>query len=351
METHKFEVSFFITVLLLALGLVVLVISPYFQTVVISAMVAIVFRPLHRYFAEKLPRHTALAALLSLMVVLVVVLLPLTFFGFQIFREAVTLYAVIAEGGTPGGVISSTDTFVRQKFFEPFFDTFPALRGAFLAFDTRQHVEALLGWVVENIGSLFSGVARITLNVLLGLLGLYYFFKDGARFKEDVIHLIPLRNTYGEKIFEQLAHAVGSVMKGTLVVALLQGILVGLGFFVFGIPSPALWGSVGVLAALVPNVGTALVTVPAVLYLLLGGELGAALGLLVWGLLIVGLIDNFLRPYLITKGISLHPFLILLGALGGIRLFGPLGFLFGPLVLSLFFALVNMYPVLLKEEK
>ena len=123
-----------------------------------------------------------------------------------------------------------------------------------------------------------------------------------------------------------------------------------MGFSIFGVPNPILWGSVAAVAALIPGVGTALVLIPSILYLFFIGETVSASGLLVWGIVAVGLVDNILGPKLVGRGIKLHPFLTLLSILGGISFFGPLGFLFGPLTLSLLFAFLEIYSTIRRER-
>jgi predicted PurR-regulated permease PerM len=139
------------------------------------------------------------------------------------------------------------------------------------------------------------------------------------------------------------------VWAGTLFIALIQGLLAGVGFWIFGLPQPALWGTLTIITALVPVVGTALIWLPASIYLFSTGVTGMALGLFLWGAILVGSIDNFLRPKLIERYMKVHPFFILISVLGGLSLFGPLGFLLGPLVLSLILALLEIYPEFLKS--
>ena len=187
--------------------------------------------------------------------------------------------------------------------------------------------------------------------MFLTLLALYYLFVHGSDFKARIIALSPLSDHYDRDITDKLQLAVTSVIKGVLVVAVVQAILCGLGFAIFGIPNAALCGSIAMIAALIPAFGTALVMIPAVLYLAITGNVGAALGLAVWGALLVGLVDNFLSPMLMSRSIKIHNFFILLSVLGGLALFGPVGFIAGPLVLSLFFALLDIYPTLILHEK
>ena len=140
-----------------------------------------------------------------------------------------------------------------------------------------------------------------------------------------------------------MGKAINSVIKGSLVIAIIQGILTGLGFTLFQVPNPALWGSIASITALIPGIGTALVLIPGILYLFFSFKIGLGFGLLAWGILAVGLIDNILGPTLVGRGTKIHPFLVLFGVLGGIQLFGPAGFIAGPLILSLLFALAEIY--------
>lgn len=187
-------------------------------------------------------------------------------------------------------------------------------------------------------------------GIFIFLISLYFLFKDGHKLKKAVIALSPLQDIHDEAIFNKISLAINSVIKGNLAVALIQGTLTAIGFAIFGIPNATLWGSVATITALIPGIGTTLVLFPAILYLLLTEKMLFAIGLLLWGVLVVGLADNVLRPKLVEQGIRLHPFLILLSIFGGLSFFGPLGFLLGPLVLSLLFALLEIYFAISEEH-
>mgnify|MGYP001572074651 FL=1 len=189
------------------------------------------------------------------------------------------------------------------------------------------------------------------MGIFIFLVALYYLFKDGDKLKTAVVSLSPLQDIHDETIFNKLEVTINSVIRGSLAIALIQGILTAIGFAIFGVPNATLWGSVAAIAALVPGIGTALVLLPAILYLYLSGETLSAVGLLLWGMTAVGLVDNFLGPKLVERGMQLHPFLILLSILGGISFFGPLGFLLGPLILGLLFALLEVYSAISKEHE
>lgn len=182
------------------------------------------------------------------------------------------------------------------------------------------------------------------------LLAIFYFLKDGAHFRKALIVLSPLEDKDDEKILTRLSRAVNGVIKGYLLIALAQGILMWLGLLIFGVPNPALWGVVAAITSLIPTIGTALVSVPAILFLLATGNSASAIGLAVWAAVIVGTVDNFLSPFVISGKTNVPSFLILFSVLGGISLLGPVGILIGPLTISLLYTLISIYRHEYKES-
>jgi predicted PurR-regulated permease PerM len=154
---------------------------------------------------------------------------------------------------------------------------------------------------------------------------------------------MPLEKNITEKLIDNIYFNSKSIIFGFLIVALVQGFLAGIGFYIFRIPNAIFWGIITVFAALIPILGTSITIIPASIYLILNNNLFFALGLLTWGLFIVGTIDNFLRPYLIGKKSGINPVFIFLSVLGGLSLFGIMGFFIGPLIISLFISLVKIY--------
>jgi predicted PurR-regulated permease PerM len=184
------------------------------------------------------------------------------------------------------------------------------------------------------------------------MLGSFYFFRDGKELMQLLIKISPLPDSEDKVIFERMARAVRAVAVGTLLIALIQGTLVALGFFIFGVPRPVLLGMFASLGALMPGIGTTIVTAPAVIYLFATGNTVMGVGLLVWSVLIVGLVDNLVGPYLIGRKNNMHPFIILISVLGGIGLFGPIGFIIGPVTVTLFFVLLEIYnQYIIKDKK
>lgn len=326
-----------------AFALAFFVVKPFLYALILAMAFATVFAPLHKKILAATRQHKSLAALLATVAVLIVVVAPLAFLSVQIFQEAASLYAsLIQNGGTTSLSRILNDTMLAIKGYVPLPMEF--------SLDITQYTRQALGLLLQNFGSLFTNTAKIVMSIFIFLIALYYLFKDGEKLKGAVAALSPLHDTYNETIVRKLESAVNSVIRGNLVVALIQGVLTATGFALFGVPNPVLWGSVAAIAALIPGIGTALVLLPAIFYLFAHGATLPAAGLLLWGMTAVGLIDNFLGPKLAERGMQIHPFLILLSILGGIGFFGPLGFLLGPLVLSLLAALLGIYTEMRKEH-
>jgi predicted PurR-regulated permease PerM len=166
-----------------------------------------------------------------------------------------------------------------------------------------------------------------------------------------LIKISPLPDSEDEIILNRMANAVRAVATGTLFLSLIQGTFAAIGFAIFGIPHPILWGTIATVGALMPGIGTSLVAAPAIIYLFVIGDTVPAIGLLIWSALVVGLVDNILGPYLIGRKSNMHPFIILLSVLGGIVVFGPLGFIVGPVIVALFLVLLEIYDQYILKEK
>lgn len=344
MPHKKFELYFLLLLLLITFTVTFFIFKPFLYTLFLAIVFATVFAPIHRRVLRLTKSRPSLAALVSTIIVLIVVIVPLTLLSVQIFQEATQLYTSLINSNGSSDLPHTINTVV---------DNINTLSPIPIDFKVglNQYSKQGLSWLLQNIGSLFTNVAKALIGVLIFLVALYYLFKDGDKLKHAVIVLSPLRDSYDETVFKRLGVAINSVVRGNLTVAVVQGVLTAVGFGFSGIPNMALWGTTAAIASLIPGFGTSLVIIPGVIYLLATGQVFFAVALLIWGMTAVGLIDNFLGPKLAEKGTRLHPFLILLSILGGIAFFGPLGFLLGPLTLSLLFALFEIYFAISKNQE
>lgn len=210
------------------------------------------------------------------------------------------------------------------------------------------------GFVVENLGEISSGVAAqvggllkntllLAVNLIIMIVALFFFFRDGERHSEEVVSLLPFTAAQKEGMARRFKDTFDAVIAGLFFIALLQGLLTGVGFALFGVPFPVLWGFLAAFLALLPVGGTALVWIPGALYLVLTGATVKGVLLAAWGLVLVSLPDNLLKPLIIGRKARIPTFFLFLAILGGIKAYGFLGILFGPVVVTLLTAVVQIY--------
>jgi predicted PurR-regulated permease PerM len=190
---------------------------------------------------------------------------------------------------------------------------------------------------------LIGTAARLALNLTIAFFGLYYLLLRPEETWELVRHYIPFSHANTERLRQRFRDVTNSTLVGTLLVALVQGALVALAFRVVGLSNSLFWGFVTTIFAILPLVGSGLVWGPGAISLAVDGRYPAAIGLVIWGAVVVGMVDNFLRPLVYRRWAQIHPLVTLVGAIGGVRYFGVLGILIGPLALSYFFELTRMY--------
>jgi predicted PurR-regulated permease PerM len=331
---------YFLMAAILGAGvLTITVFFPFLKPLALAAVFAVVLQGLYQRIVRLLGGWPSTSALLTVLISVFFILLPLSLIGVLVGNEARGLY-VSLETGSGQGIIAQTFLRVDETF-----GGVPGI-GEFTrnaSVDINTYTKEALQWITNHAGEIFSSVSQLLLAFFIFFIALYYLLRDGKRVREILIELSPLSDREDTRVFDRLELAVNSVIKGNLVIALVQGVLTTVGFTIFGVPNTILWGMVAAVAALIPGIGTGLVFIPAVAFLFFTGATFPALGLLIWGALGVGLIDNFLGPKLVGRGMNLHPLLVLLAVLGGLMYFGPAGIFLGPLTLSLLFALVSIY--------
>jgi predicted PurR-regulated permease PerM len=334
------ENTFFFGLLAAAAYLVWGVLAPFAGAVALAAVIVTICYPLHTRILKRMPTHTSLAAFFSVIVVFVIIFVPLTVIATILLNEAHSIY-VAANSGSPASFQASFAHI--EKFIQAFVPNF--------SLDITGYISKAANSIASNLGAIFASTAATIFFLLITLIGTFYFFRDGQQFSRFLIELSPLPDHEDKRIVERLATSIRAVAVGSVLVALIQGILTAIGLSIFGFKHAVLWGSVASIGALIPGVGTSIVFIPAVAYLIITGSYFVAVGVAIWGTFAVGLIDNFVGPYLMSRAGSLHPYLILLAVLGGIAFFGPVGFVLGPVVFTLFLALIELYSLHIKAAE
>lgn len=331
-STKRIHVISFLVALLVVFLVVAWVLKPFLTIVAFALIVTILFHPVYRWLNRRL-RMPAVASLLTVLLMLLIIFLPIWLFGHVIVSELTQLFNRYRAGEfvvNRGEIISSLPVQL-QTAIENFSQ------------DLNNFIGRVSGQFFSSLSSIVSNVASFVVSFFVFLFIVYYLLKDGGKIKRVLMDISPIASSQENLLFDKIVAAVNGIVKGSFFVALIQGAVATVGFIIFGIPEPWIWGAFTVVAALVPNVGTALALIPAVLYLLLTGHAPQSIGLAVWGVVAVGLIDNFLGPKLVGNAVKLHPVLVLLAVLGGIKFFGVLGFLIGPIIMAVFVAMVEIY--------
>lgn len=344
--TQKAGLYFLLLLLAGASLLVYFIFAPFLSALILAVVFAVVLQPLYRWILSKW-RHPSLASLATVLVAAIGIITPLSFLGTQIAKEAADVYVGTVYGN--GSQLINTAVSYIDVLVGPYMPATWNLSET-LSANLTSYAEQGLQWILAYIGPIFSGLAGFILGLFIFLIALYYLLRDGGKLRTYLIELSPLADSYDELVFSRLEKAVNAVMKGSLAIALIQGTLSAIGFYIFGVPNPVLWGAVTAIASLVPGIGTALVFIPIVLFLFVTGNIPGAIGLAIWGAIAVGLADNFLSPYLIGSGTQLHPLLVLVAVLGGLAFFGAVGLFLGPIALSLLSALLSIYSDIVKPK-
>ena len=308
--------------------------APFIAALALAAIIVTICYPVHEMILARTPKQNrSLAALFSTILVIVVIVIPLTFIISVIAGEVSATYETLNDESQQAGIEQTITQLERQvQVFVPDFNI-----------DVTTYAKQATDWFSENATAILTGAASTVFLFFIALIGSFYLFRDGRDFTKQLVIISPLPDDEDELILKRMANAVRSVATGTLLIALIQGTLTALGLYIVGFERAILWGTFASIGALIPGVGTSIVLIPSVLFLLFSGEFILAIGLTVWGMLAVGLIDNLLGPYLMSRGNNMHPFVILLAVLGGLVVFGPIGFIVGPVIVSLFIVLLELY--------
>jgi predicted PurR-regulated permease PerM len=326
-----------VAVLVVALYVCWLMFQPFFNVLLWAAVLCVVFYPMHRRILARTGKPTVAAAL-STVAVILLILLPVTALTVAVVRElsgaAVAFQAGDHQWTTPPAVTHVMDFIGR--YIDIDIDRGTAMK--FLAQRMQTWGTALAASTLIVVGGAAGAIGQMVLVVFT----LFYFFRDGENIQRAAYGMVPLRGAQWDSILSRTRDVIGATVYGVLVIAAIQGTLGTFIFWVLGLPSPLLWGVVMFFLSMIPMAGAFLVWVPAAAYLALIGSYGKAGILVAWGFLVIGSIDNVLSPRLVGRRARLHELLIFFAVLGGLQVFGVLGLVLGPVVVAMTLALIEM---------
>jgi predicted PurR-regulated permease PerM len=315
-----------------------LMLLPFVNVLAWASVLAVLFYPVHQRLVA-LTNRPSLSALLSTMIVIAVIVVPLTLLTLVVAKEV-------------GEVAKNA-----QEFFRSLLDPSSPVIGRVMGWlglrIDASHLD-LQAYLLERLENISGAIAGRTLGLLGGVVGaifqvfftvftMYYLFRDGNRIFNGMLEVVPLNAAETRQIFDRTREVIHASVYGVIVIAMIQGTLGGLAFAALGLPSAVVWGVAMFFLSMVPMVGSSVIWVPTAIYLAMSGHWGKALALALWGALVIGTVDNFLRPKLVGERAGLHELLIFFSVLGGIQIWGPLGLVLGPVMIAVTLALFDIF--------
>jgi predicted PurR-regulated permease PerM len=332
--------TFFIFLVLVTIGFL-MVLKPFFGTIFWACAITIIFFPLKLKLLKKFKGRVNLAAFITLLACIVIVILPVIVLTASVINEGANVYQKMESGEiNPSNQIEKMRTAfpALQSFFERFGINIIKVK------ETAMSLVMSSGkYLAQQAISFGQNAFTWILNVCLMLYLTFFLLRDGTNIIELLIRALPLGDARERLLFKKFGEVTRATIKGNLVVAIVQGTLGGLIFWFLGIPAALLWGVIMAIASLIPAVGPALIWAPVAIYLVAAGETTHAIILAVFGVAVIGLVDNLLRPILVGRDTKLPDYIVLLSTLGGLGLFGINGFVIGPLVAALFIAFWGIF--------
>jgi predicted PurR-regulated permease PerM len=331
------------SLVVLALGTTILflwIIWDFLLALLMAAILSGMFHPLYRRIARRIGYRRGWAAVLTVGGVLLLLIVPLAVFLIMVADQVIQLSKIARPW--------VEDNAGRFTQLDRLFDRLPQLH---VLRPYRDQIMPKLGELASQIGSLSVQLvteaarqtATFTLMLFVALYAMYFFLKDGKAVLDKMLYYVPLPPEHETRMLERFMSVSRATIKGTLIIGSIQGALGGIAFAFAGINGAAVWGTMMAVLSAIPGLGHALVWVPVTVYLAATDQWSAAIGLLAWCAGVVGSVDNFLRPWLVGKDTELPDIVILVSTLGGLVLFGPLGFIVGPIVASLFVTVWELY--------
>jgi len=337
----NFQTASFIGLLTLVTLLFFGLVADFVQPIFWAAILAVIFYPINGRIQLMLGPRRSSAALLSLLLIVITVIIPFWFVASAVIGEAATFYTRIQAGElNPAAWLEWLQS--KLPLLNDLLD-----RVGLTTADIRDKLSSAAVAASQYIGSLAvsagQSAVRFSLMFFVMLYVLYFFLRDGAELLEAIIHALPIGDERERELFAKFAEVSRATIKGTIVIGILQGTLGGLIFWLLGIEAAVFWGAVMVVLSIVPMLGAGLIWVPAAIIMVASGSYIKAAILVVFGVLVIGLVDNLLRPVLVGRDTRMPDYLILLSTLGGLAMFGVSGFIIGPIIAALFLTLWGMF--------
>jgi predicted PurR-regulated permease PerM len=340
MKKYKRSKLLILGLILAAYICILIVVKPFLILLSLGVLSASILYPVYKALIRYTHINKSLASFIIVTISAILVMVALIVIGTQVLRESLSLYTFFDTYESRQHIV----TVFLESIGKLFENLIPGTTAKLISLSPLidEYLKNFFAWIVSNIGTMLSSLSTFTLDALIFVITLYYLMRDGPYFKKLLDDLSPLTEEKQVYIVTVVESAIRSIVVGNFFIALIQGTLTGIGFALFGVPNSILFGMLAVFASLIPRIGTALIILPAALYLFSTGSEYMAIGLSLWGICFVGIVDNIIGPKYIGKKLGLHPLFILLSVIGGITLYGPAGIILGPLTITILIAFITI---------
>ncbi|MEI8096844.1 MAG: AI-2E family transporter [Candidatus Moraniibacteriota bacterium] len=346
MQLKSLNVYFFFLILFAVGAVVVSIFQPFVTAIVAAAILATFFKKPYFLLEKWTHGWKGTSAFLTCLLVFFLVVGPVFLILSLAIGEATNLYHILSQGSTLENTINQViERSHTIPYFNMYFDT-QTLNPESILKDIRQFSQNAL----SLLQAAYQGITSFLFWIFVMFFTLFYFLIDGKKMLGSLMTLSPLRDEHDKLLIKKFISISRATLKGTIVIGIIQGLLGGVTFWIAGIPSPAIWGLVMTLCSIIPMFGSGLIWLPAGIIMFLLGDIWQGVFIFSVGIGIISVIDNVLRPKLVGKDTEMHPLLILFATLGGIAVFGLSGFIIGPIVISLFMALGEIYTIEFRDQ-
>lgn len=341
MKNHKSTVKWviFITAIVLTLYLCYLILLPFVSVLAWAVVLAITFYPLHKRLVKK-TKSPALSAGLSSVFVILTILIPILLVTALVVKEFVgfkdRVVATAQEALDPESTSRARDA---VEWVKQYVDIDQTRIVEYL----KTHGGEIGGKVASYSFNFLGDLTNFVVSIIFAIFTMFFLFRDGDRVVEKLPDLLPMQRSQCEELIARVRDVIGASIYGVLVIAIIQGTLGGIMLWILGVPSPLMWGVVMIVMSLIPMAGAGIVWVPAAIYLAATGHWTKAIILTAWGSLIIGSIDNFLRPKLVGDRVGLSELVMFFAVLGGLQVFGVLGIVLGPVLFAIVASLFHVF--------
>ncbi len=339
---------FFICSLLLLLRLF----WTYVSAIVLALLLASVFYPLYSWLTRVLRERDLLASLCMTLFILLILVIPVGWFIGTLSNEAFDFYQ---RSSNEVSLKHIQDIIENDPVWAERFKKLGKMTGLTITPETVEELASSIGkkvglFLYSQIRSVASNLLSFLIHFFLMMMTIFYLFRDGPRLKDYLVQLMPVPKEQLEKVVSKFQEMGSAIIVGNGMSGIIQGVCGGFGFFFFGLGSPFLWGTVITFMAFLPIVGATAVFVPATVFIMLTGNTGLGLGFLIYNLCYSSIVEYLVKPKLIGKGMQMNSLLVFIGILGGLKLFGILGIIYGPLIMTIFLTLAEIYRLEYKKS-